>query len=123
MWAGGEVMPTQIIQYQCNKCFQTYLNEQTAIDCESKHFELNDFEIVNLSKEKTPHSGFPGSIHVINQKNYKVASYIFNHNKIKPKSFKQEWLDHLDKLYKRPLKNHYGYRFDSEIFPSEEEDA
>ena len=100
-------MPTQIIQYQCNKCFQTYLNEQTAIDCENSHYALNDFQIVKVSKEESLGINFPRSVHILNRKSNKTASYVFNHNKIKPN--------------KRPLKNHYGYRFNSGIFPSEEE--
>ena len=96
-------MPARIIQYQCNKCHKIYFSEEEAIDCENSHYSLNDFQIIKVSKEESLGINFPRSIHVINQKNYKVASYIFNHNKIKPS------------------KNHRGYRFDSGIFPSEEE--
>ena len=108
-------MPMQFIQYQCVKCFQTYLNEQTAIDCENSHYTLDDFKISRMSKEKTPFSCFPRSIHVINQKTNTTASYLFNHNKVK--SVKHRWLDSLDETYKK------GYRFDSGLFPSEEEDG
>jgi len=113
-------MPTQVIQYQCNKCFQTYLNEQTAIDCESKHFELNDFTIINISRRTGIKSKlFPDFIHVANKNTNKVAFYDLCHDEV-IKSVKQEWLDRLDKTYNFP--SSYGYRFDSGLFPSEGED-
>ena len=97
-------MPTQIIQYQCMKCFQTYLNEQTAIDCESKHFKLNDFTIVHISGRSGAKSNlFPVVIHVADKNTNKIAFYELCHDEVKPS------------------KNHRGYRFYSAIFPSEEE--
>jgi len=99
-------MPKQIIQYQCMKCLQTYLNEQTAIDCENKHFKLNDFTIINISGRTGIKSKlFPDFIHVANKNTNKVAFYDLCHDEVKPS------------------KNHRGYRFNSGIFPSEEEDA
>ena len=117
LWAGGEIMPTRIIQYECCKCLQIYPNEQTAIDCENRHLKLNDFEILNISNRIGTQSRlFPDCIHVINKKTNKVAFYDFCHDKV-TKSVKQEWLDRLDKTYKN------SYRFDSGIFPIEEEDG
>ena len=98
-------MPIQVIQYQCNECFNVYLNERAAVNCEFSHQKLDDFIILDMSKEQTPYSRFPRSIHVVNQKTNTIASYLFNHNKVKPS------------------KNHRGYRFDSGLFPSEEEDG
>jgi len=99
-------MPTQIIQYQCMKCFQTYLNEQTAIDCESKHFELNDFTIVYISGRTGAKSNlFPVFIHVADKNTNKIAFYDLCHDEVKLS------------------RNCRGYRFDSGLFPSEEEDA
>ena len=107
MWTGGEVMvaPILVTRWKCGKCDREYSNLQMAADCENSHYALDDFIILDMSKEQTPYSCFPRSIHVVNQKTNTIASYLFNHNKVKPS------------------KNHRGYRFDSGLFPSEEEDG
>ena len=116
-------MPTPIIQYQCCKCNQIYINEIRAINCENSHYILDDFIISKIGKHGY-NSYFPDSIHVVNQKTDKIASYTFNHDQvIYKKSVKHRWSDSLDKIYKRQLYNHYGYRFDSGLFPNEEEDG
>ena len=108
-------MPTSIIQYQCCKCGKIYHNEKVAVDCESSHFKLNDFTIINISSRTGIKSKlFPDCIHVANKNTNKVAFYDLCHDEV-TKSVKQEWLDRLDKTYKN------SYRFDSGIFPSEEE--
>ena len=111
-------MPIQVIQYQCNECFNVYLNEQAAVNCEFSHHKLDDFEISKIGKHSY-NSYFPDSIFVVNKKTDKIASYVFNNDNAKPKSVKQTFLDHLDKTYKRQLKNHYN----TMPFSVEEEDG
>ena len=108
------VTPILVTQYKCDKCGQRYFDLGDAADCEDRHFTLSDFEILDLSKEKTPYSGFPRSIHVANQKTDKIASYIFNHDNAKPKSVSsnyERW-HKMDDYYKKPYA----------LFPGEEED-
>ena len=79
-------MPTRIIQYQCNKCHKVYFSEEKAIDCEKRHLKLNDFSILKINFEKTD-TFFPRSLFIRSKKTFRIASYIFNHDEVKLKSF------------------------------------
>ena len=109
--------PILVTQYKCDKCGQRYFDLGDAADCEDRHFTLSDFEILDLSKEKTPYSGFPRSIHVANQKTDKVASYLFNHNRVKQKQ------SHIPGgIYGPDGKIPDFYKKPYALFPGEEED-
>ena len=115
-------MPTQILvtQYKCNTCGQRYLDLSDAADCEDRHFKIDDFKILNFSKEiaKQCYKGdflascFPRSFHVENKKTGKIASYIFGHDQAKHAKVKKVgWPKNIDEYYDKK----YG-------FPNEEED-
>ena len=89
------VTPILVTQYKCDKCGQRYFDLSDAADCEDRHFTLSDFEILDCSKEIA--GGIPRSIHVANQKTNKIASYIFNHDKVKPKI--KRWPKNIDDYY------------------------
>ena len=90
------VTPILATRYKCDKCERKYSDLQMAADCEDSHFELSDFEILNISLENS-NCNFPRSIHVANQKTNKIASYIFNHDKVKPKI--KRWPKNIDDYY------------------------
>ena len=75
-------MPTQVTQYQCNKCLQIYVNEQGAINCENSHYTLDDLTISRIGKHRC-NSFYPDCIYVTNQKTNKVAFYKFCHDEAK----------------------------------------
>ena len=74
-------MPKPIVQYQCMECFQTYLSEQTAIDCENEHSKLNDFKISSLGTEIFKNDEFPKFINVENLKSKTIGRYMFRYKK------------------------------------------
>ena len=76
------VTPILVTQYKCDTCGQRYFDLSDAADCEDRHFTSDDFKISDISLEKSNIS-FPRSIHVINQKTDKIASYTFNHDEVK----------------------------------------
>ena len=76
------VTPILVTKYKCDKCGRKYSDLQMAADCENSHYALNDFQIVKVSKEESLGINFPRSIHILNRKSNKTASYVFNHNKI-----------------------------------------
>ena len=112
------VTPILATRYKCDKCERKYSDLQMAVNCEFSHHKLDDLEISKIGKHGY-NSYFPDSIFVVNKKTDKIASYVFNNDNAKPKSVKQTFLDHLDKTYKRQLKNHYN----TMPFSVEEEDG
>ena len=68
-------MPIPIIQYQCNKCGKIYHNEKVAVECEEKHFELNDFKIEEIGKDTASNKNFPRHIYITTEKSKRKANY------------------------------------------------
>jgi len=72
-------MPTPIIQYQCCKCGKIYHNEKVAIECEEKHFELNDFKIQKIGENTSSNKNFPRIIYITTEKlKGRQAEYRYN---------------------------------------------